>query len=53
MGWLVDFSVREAMKKIPCLDKTLRISIQNRVFIACVEESFSSSKTQITQEGAT
>tara|TARA_R110002050_G_scaffold57423_5_gene129253 strand:+ start:174382 stop:174765 length:384 start_codon:yes stop_codon:yes gene_type:complete len=45
----VDYGIREAREKIPCSDKTASKAfnqLQERGFIACVEESFFSSRTQ-------
>ena len=46
---LVDYGIREAMKKVPCSDKTASKAfdqLQERGFITCMEESFFSSRTQ-------
>ena len=46
---LVDFGIREAVEKIPCSDKTAAKAfnqLQDRGFIACMEHSFFSSRTQ-------
>jgi len=46
---LVDYGIREAAKKIPCSEKTVRKAfnqLQERGFITCMELAFFSSRTE-------
>lgn len=51
---LVDYGIREAAEKIPCSDKTASKAfnqLQERGFIACIEQSFFSSRTESKARG--